>query len=190
MGNWDAELTDLVTHRGRALLSYAYVLSGDTREAEDLVQDALVKVCSRLRRPEAQAGVYHLDDEGLTSAEGYVRQTILTLYLDRYRRRQRWSALKHLLPRSSDVRAAEHAASARADVAAALARLSPKQRTCVVLRYFEDFTVPQIAGLTGMAEGTVKRHLFDAMPTLRQALGDHDAPNGNPREDLERRTAR
>ncbi|WP_125773090.1 sigma-70 family RNA polymerase sigma factor [Antribacter gilvus] len=190
MGNWDAELTDLVTHRGRALLSYAYMLSGHPREAEDLVQDALVKVCSRLRRPASSADTYDLDAEGPTDPEGYVRRAILTLYLDRYRRRQRWSALKHLVPGNADVRGADHAANARVDVSAALRRLTPKQRTCIVLRYFEDLTVPQIAAATGMAEGTVKRHLFDAMSPLRGALGDLDEAKRTTPGTLEGRAAR
>jgi len=50
MSRWEPVLTDLVQHRGGTLLRYATLLCGNQREAEDLVQDALIKVFS-VRRP-------------------------------------------------------------------------------------------------------------------------------------------
>lgn len=172
MTRWDAELTQMVRQRGPALVGYAYMLTSDRSLAEDLVQDALVKVYSRFSRPRDLAGTASVDlTNPVTNPEGYVRQAILTLYLDGYRRRRRWTGVKHLLAGDESARSAEHAASARTDVAVALRALAPKQRACVVLRYYEDFTVPQIAEALGVSPGTVKRHLFDAMPTLRGLLG-------------------
>ncbi|MEU8224790.1 RNA polymerase sigma factor [Kribbella sp. NPDC048915] len=52
----------------------------------------------------------------------------------------------------------------------ALATLSPRQRACVVLRYYEDLTVPEIAAELDCAEGTVKRHLADARAKLATQL--------------------
>ncbi|WP_240666247.1 sigma factor [Oerskovia turbata] len=49
MADWDDELTALSSRRGDALVGYAYLLCGNRRDAEDVVQDALVKVFSRLR---------------------------------------------------------------------------------------------------------------------------------------------
>ncbi|AEG43193.1 sigma-70 family RNA polymerase sigma factor [Isoptericola variabilis] len=168
MAPWEQELATLAEHRGRALVGYAYVLCGDQRYAEDLVQDALVKVFSRLRRREGTSGVHPLDGGGTT--EAYVRRAILTLYLDEYRRRRRWSGVKHLVAADERTRGPESGVTARADVAAALARLAPRERACVVLRYFEDLTVPQIAEALGLAQGTVKRYLADATATLRGVL--------------------
>lgn len=168
MATWEDELAELARGRGRALVGYAYVLCGDQRQAEDLVQDALVKVFSRLRRgSRAAPGVHPL--EGSTS-EAYVRRAILTLYLDEYRRRRRWLERRHLVAVEDQVRGAASGATARADVAAALGRLSPRERACVVLRYFEDLTVPQVAEALGLAQGTVKRYLADATTTLRGVL--------------------
>ncbi|QJW37817.1 RNA polymerase sigma factor [Cellulosimicrobium protaetiae] len=187
MPRWDGELGDLVARRGRALNGYAYLLCGDAQQAEDLVQDALVKVFSRLRRPpSARPGTVRTVDLGVdppgraaapdvASTEGYVRSTILTLYLDGYRRRRRWTGVRHLVATDDAVRGPEAAASARADVAAALAGLTPRQRACVVLRYFEDLTVPQVAAALGSAEGTVKRHLHDAMAVMHATLHDDHA---------------
>lgn len=189
MNHWDAELTDLVTHRGEALLSYACLLTGDRREAEDLVQDALVKVYARFRRPRpASTGQVDVtvsrDGSPLGSTEGYVRRTIMNVYVDGYRRKTRWSGLKHLLAGDPDTRAADHAAMARTDVRSALHQLAPRQRACVVLRYYEDLTVPQIADALGIAQGTVKRHLHEATPALRALLGTDETTS--PMLSLER----
>ena len=182
MAVWERELDELVRTRGSALVRYAYMLSGDRALAEDLVQDALVKVYSRLRGLPGGAGSVgvaegsraHDLDSPFTNAEGYVRRAVLTIYLDGYRRRQRWSAVKHLLADDARTRGADQAASARVDVMAALAQLGARERACVVLRYFEDMTVPQIADALGTAQGTVKRYLSDATRSMRELLRPDD----------------
>lgn len=52
----------------------------------------------------------------------------------------------------------------------ALRDLSPQQRACVVLRYYQDLPVAGVASTLGVAEGTVKRHLSDAMTRLAERL--------------------
>ena len=86
MPSWEDVLDDLVRHRGGALVRYAALLTGERREAEDLVQDALVR-CFGQGRPLRDA----------VAAEAYVRRAILTIFLDATRRRQRWSGVAHLL---------------------------------------------------------------------------------------------
>ena len=56
------------------------------------------------------------------------------------------------------------------DVRFALRELSPRERACIVLRYFDDLTVPQIAAQLGLADGTVKRYLADASGKLATQL--------------------
>jgi RNA polymerase sigma-70 factor (ECF subfamily) len=182
MAVWENELDELMRTRGGALVRYAYMLSGDRALAEDLVQDALVKVYSRLRGAPGRgrsvgvaAGSQAHDLESpFTNAEGYVRRAVLTIYLDGYRKRQRWSGVKHLLSDDPSTRGADQAASARVDVMAALAKLGARERACVVLRYFEDMTVPQIAEALGTAQGTVKRYLSDATKSLQEILRPDD----------------
>ncbi|MFD7021254.1 RNA polymerase sigma factor [Promicromonospora sukumoe] len=179
MAQWENELEELMARRGRALVGYGYTLCRDRGQAEDLVQDALVKVFSRLRRPRELSGggqVVDLDQPRLTNAEAYVRRAMLTIYLDGYRRQTSWTGIKHLLADEDRATAAERVATARVDVGVALAKLSPRQRESVVLRFFEDMTVPQIAQTLGTSPGTIKRHLSNAMEVLRGSLAELTVP--------------
>jgi RNA polymerase sigma factor (sigma-70 family) len=157
----DEVIAALARERGPALVAYAYLLSGSRRDAEDLVQDALVKTVLR-----ARAGV------DLRTAEGYVRRTVLTTYLDARRRSRRWLDALPRLAADADRTAPDpaDAATARRDVQAALALLTPRQRACVVLRYVDDMTVTDVAAELGLSTGTVKRYLAEARGRLGPAL--------------------
>ena len=180
MAQWEAELAELATRRGGALVGYAYSLCRNKAQAEDLVQDALVKVFSRLRRRSGTADggqqVVDLEEPRLTNSEAYVRQAILTIYLDGYRRNNHWTGLKHLLAADESAPGADRVATTRVDVGVALARLSPRQREAVVLRFFDDLTVPQIAEALGTRPGTIKRYLSEAIEVLRGSLAEIAAP--------------
>ncbi|WP_448062168.1 sigma-70 family RNA polymerase sigma factor [Cellulomonas hominis] len=157
----DDLLTVLARERGRELTGYAYLLTGDLPAAEDLVQDALVKVFVRLR-------------SGFTpdTAEAYVRRTILTLYLDGYRRRRLWATVGRLAAVEERIDGPETQVTDQVDLQAALARLAPRERAAVVLRYFDDLPVAQIAERMGLAQGTVKRYLSDAVQRMDGQVGD------------------
>jgi RNA polymerase sigma-70 factor (ECF subfamily) len=181
---WHEDLETLVARRGSVLVGYAYTLCGDVRQAEDLVQEALVKYCSRLVRPGGRRDrgtpgmrTVPLDgssdrpvDQAVEYAEAYVRRTILNLYLDGWRRRKKWAVIEPRVATDDRVRFPDSGVTARADVVLALGRLTPRQRACVVLRYFEDMTIEQVAETLGNAPGTVKRHLHDALRVLRDVL--------------------
>ena len=153
-------LADLVRTRGKDLTSYAFLLTGDLAAAQDLVQDALMKVFVRTR-------------SGFTPdvAEAYVRRAILTLYVDGYRRRRHWASVLHLVATRDEHQGPELATADRVDLHAALATLSTQERASVVLRFFEDLTVPEIADQMGLAQGTVKRYLSNAVHKLEARLG-------------------
>ena len=156
----DDVVTELIATRGRALVGYAYLLCGNVSDAEDLVQDALVRTFSRRR-------------SGLRfdSAEGYVRTAILHGYLDGRRRRSRWAARRHLLVEPSAIDGPEGATGDRIDVVAALQGLPRQQRAAVVLRFYEDLTVAEIAERLGVSTGAVKRYLHLGIAKLEQHLG-------------------
>ena len=157
----------LARERGGALFGYALLVAGDRSAAEDLVQDALVKVFSRIRQG------FTPDD-----AERYVRRAILTIHLDAHRRSTRWRAVRHLVGSTDEADDDGPRAAEATDVHAALRTLGPRHRACVVLRYFDDLTVPAIAGELGLAEGTVKRYLSDALVSLATVLGPLDTEAG------------
>ena len=158
----DDAMADLARHRGAALAGYAYLLTGDLRDAEDLVQDALVKTFVRGAQIEPVA------------AESYVRRAILSLFIDGYRRRRHWDGVRHLLVRGEEQAGHEARSAQRVDVQTALQALAPQQRACVVLRYFEDLTTREIADRLGVGDGTVKRYLSLAVHRMETLLGPLD----------------
>jgi RNA polymerase sigma-70 factor (ECF subfamily) len=62
-------------------------------------------------------------------------------------------------------------AAGRLDVRAALGGLPRRQRTCVVMRFYDDMRVADIADALGLSEGAVKRYLSDGIHHLNAALG-------------------
>ncbi|MFI5528986.1 SigE family RNA polymerase sigma factor [Kitasatospora sp. NPDC051853] len=158
--SWHDVLSDLLETRGSALKRYGYLLCGDRSEADDLVQDALVRVFTQPRR-----------DWTVDAAEPYVRRVMLNRYLDQHRRRSRWSLLLPRLAAPDTTADFSPATGDRLDVVSALSILTPRQRACTVLRFYEDLTVPEVAGRLGCSTGTVKRHLSDAAAKLGEALG-------------------
>ncbi|MFE5327747.1 sigma-70 family RNA polymerase sigma factor [Embleya sp. NPDC056575] len=157
-------LAQLLAARGAVLKGYAYLLCGDASAAEDLVQEALVRALGTRRA----ASVEYL--------ESYVRKAILHLVMDGTRHRTRWLRIRPLfVPPAKPVEDEGSTSAVRLTVRDALLGLSPRQRACVVLRYYEDYPVPRIAEELGCGEGTVKRHLHEARRVLADTLGELDA---------------
>ncbi|MFE2723119.1 SigE family RNA polymerase sigma factor [Kitasatospora sp. NPDC059327] len=145
---------EFVSARYQPLLRGAFLITGDVHDARDLLHDALARVYPRrgaIRDPAA--------------AEGYVRKAMVRTHVSRWRRTRR-EVLTPFLP---DVPAA--AVETRDDrLEAALRALPPRQRAVVVLRYYIDLPVAQVAEELGCSVATAKTHLARAMRTLRQEL--------------------
>jgi len=159
METWKQTLAELSRDRFASLKRQAFLLSGNDGQADDLVQDALVRAFARpLRAPRPGA------------AEAYVRVIMVNLFIDGARKRSRWNRTAPLLPGTEA--AADHADQVltRDVLLTALNGLSPRQRACVVLRYYQDLPVAQIASALGIGEGTVKRYLSEAMTRLAERL--------------------
>jgi RNA polymerase sigma-70 factor (sigma-E family) len=160
--NADDALTELYAAHYRKLVRIAALLLDDYSLSEEVVQDAYVKLHGswrRIREPEA--------------AEGYLRTTVVNLARSRLRRRQ--VAAKHAPKPLPDAPSAEHGALElleRDRVIAALRTLPPRQRECLVLRYYADLSEAQIAAAMGISTGAVKSHASRGMAALRTALGD------------------
>ena len=158
---WELVVTRLVAERGDALRRYAFLLCGKADDAADLVQDALVKTFGRLRN-------------GFTveSAEAYVRKAVLNTYLDGGRRRTRWRRIAHLAVEPERHESTAPASDERLDLVEQLRGLSARERACIVLRYYEDLKVDDIAEELGISSGAVKRYLSDALGRLAVSLTD------------------
>jgi RNA polymerase sigma-70 factor (ECF subfamily) len=103
---------------------------------------------------------------------------MLRLFVDSGRRNRRWTAVQHLVAGREDPgRRPEDETLAGLDVGAALAALSPRQRACAVLYYFEDQPVAAIAQQLRIGEGTVKRNLSEARGRLRTLLDPEEVAN-------------
>ncbi len=156
---WEAVLATLVAERGDALTRYAYVLCGDPDDAADLVQSGLVATFGRLRNGFA-----------IERAEAYVRRAIASAYIDRGRRSTRWRATAHLHVVPEQIEGPDAATDRRLDLTAELDGLSPRERACVVLRFYGDQKVDDIAADLGISSGAVKRYLSDGLAKLATAL--------------------
>lgn len=160
MAGWEQVLDQTVRTRWGPLVGYASLFAIDRSEAEDLVQEALVRTFARTRT---------LTDP--VSAEAYLKAAIRTSFLDRARKGKGFAGRAHLLV-ADDVRGPEAGVVAGYDVAAALRALPPRERACVVLRFFDDLPVAEVAAELGLSEGAVKRYLSDAVGRLRALLGE------------------
>ena len=164
MESWEQTLAGLVIEGGAALKRHAFLLCGAEAQADDLVQEALVRAFSRpprVPRPGA--------------AEAYVRVIMVNLFIDGARRHSRWSRVVPLLRPADMTPDPADQVSDRDAVLTALRSLSPRQRACVVLRYYEDLPVAKVAAVLGVGEGTVKRYLSEAMSHLAVRLASAES---------------
>jgi len=141
------------------LVRLAALLVGSREEAEEVVQDAYVKVHGALRR--------------VREPEAYLRTTVVNLSRSRLRRRS--VAAAHRPQPSPDAASAEAGALEhvqREEVLTALHRLPRRQREAVVLRYYADLSEAQTAAAMGCAVGSVKSHTARALAALRPLLED------------------
>ena len=144
-----------VTSRGGRLWRAAWYLTGDRHKAEDLVQTALTKAYGRY---EALG-----DDEQF---EAYVRTTMYRTYVKWWRRKWNGELPSHDVP---EVAVDPTLTPARIDLARALSELPKMQRAVLVLRFYEDRAVAEVAGLLGISEGSVKTHSSRGCANLRRS---------------------
>ena len=155
MGPSADEFNAFVVSRQRRLQRMAWLLTGDWQSAEDLVQDALAKAWRHWRRVCAAEDI-----------DAYVCRTIVNTFISG--RRRLWRH-EHPTADPPEDRTAEPSAAVVTQIVVteALTNLSRRQRTVVVLRYFEDLSIPDIAQRLGWPIGTVKSTTSKALDRLR-----------------------
>ena len=170
----ESEFREFVAHRSTELLKVAVLLSaGDRHAAEDLLQNALMKVAGRWHRVE--------------DPEAYVRQVLYRQQVSIWRVRGRRRELTVAAPPEGRSADGSGAAELRVLVRQALSRLTPRQRTMLALRYFEDLPEKEVARLLGCSVGTVRSTTHRSLAKLRRLspeLFTSETGPGRPRPEL------
>ena len=146
------------------LAGYLRRLTGDTSVAEDLLQDAYVRLLSQVRVPEDER---HL--------RNYLFRIATNLARDHFRLAVRQRPLE-----ASDERSMASSAGLALDVWAQLSRVSPRDRELLLLAYVEGLTHREIASITGLVRGSVRPLLFRARRRFAERLREAGLDEGVP----------
>ena len=158
------EFEQFVADSTDSLLRTAYLVVGDLAESEDLVQECFVIVAKRWPRVRS-----------MEHPRAYARRVLLNLALDgsarRSRRRLELEQADTIDERFDERSSGElTAVDTRSALVAALARLPPRQRAVLVLRYFEDLSESETAAALQCSVGTVKSTASRALARLQSTL--------------------
>jgi RNA polymerase sigma-70 factor (sigma-E family) len=145
------EFEEFARARIPQLYRTAWLLCGDRHHAEDLVQDTLANVLKAWHRVDSPAA--------------YARTALVRTYVSQ-RRRRSWSErptgnVPEVVERSGDV-----------ELQSALGQLAPLDRAVLVLRFFEDRSVEQVALDLGKNASAISTRTARALERLRAVLGD------------------
>ncbi len=152
--------------RGR-LRRTAYLMCGDWEQASDHVQEGLIRVYVAWPRLTRAGREY-----------AYARKAVVSACLDHSRRRSSSEVPAQLDPDVPSGLDLSESVALRTALVAALDELPPRQRACVVLRYFDDLSVADTATVLGCSEGTVKSQTSRALVSLRSVVSG--SPLGEP----------
>lgn len=157
-----AAFESLVSAHMRGAFSVAYRVLGNREDAEDLVQDAFIRLLERIDQFDARRRF-----------RPWFYRIVVNLALNA-RRRGDVRATETLPPHVRATTSPPDEGAARAELRerleAALAELPERQRTIVQLMELEGFSSAEVAEVVGLADGTVRWHLHQAREALRQAL--------------------
>ncbi|GIF76524.1 SigE family RNA polymerase sigma factor [Asanoa siamensis] len=156
-----------VASRLPALYRYGFVLTGTPQDAEDLVQEALVRTGLAWHR------VRNKDDP-----ERYVRTTMARLMVDRWRRSTREYPVAEPPDAAVDDRGLQRLHDA-AEIDVALRGLPERTRAVLVLRYLDGMADAEIADVLGCRPGTVKSQASRGLARLRHLLRGEEARHGS-----------
>ena len=134
----------------------AFLLCGDWHTAEDLAQTTLTKMFVSWRRIRRQDAAF-----------SYASRTLVNTYIASRRGRRASEIVTDVVPERL---AMPDSPETRMVVMAALATLAPRARAVVVLRFWADMSVEQVAEVLGCSEGTVKSQTARALDKMRPVL--------------------
>ncbi len=158
--DFESRAAALFNAEAPSLLHLARFYVDDKTAAEDLVQEAFIKLSRSMGR---------ITDEARSAA--YLRSIVINLARDHNRRGL--VSFRHRPPAALDEPSAEEEAlgrSARQDVIEALRALPGRQRDCLTLRYYYDMSPDEIADGLGLSVNSVKTHLRRGLHALAATL--------------------
>ncbi len=155
----DTEFEEYMAARQPSLLRTAYLLTGDRHSAEDLVQTSLAKLYLSWDKVQRRELV-----------DGYVRRIMVNEHNSLWRRAwKRREVSTDTLPDHTGVDD-RHDLGERSALWEFVQTLPRRQRAVVVLRYYEDLSEAEIAGILGISVGTVKSQCSRALAALRERV--------------------
>lgn len=162
----DESYVEFVEARQATLRRIAYAVCRDDARAEDVLQEALVKLYLAWSRV-----------QGTGREEAYARRIIVNADLDQ--RRRPWHRRRSAVPVEllDEPARTGPATEDRMELLAEVRALPPMQRRTVVLRYWLGMSVEETAEELSISTGTVKSHASRGLATLRERLGE-SAPAG------------
>jgi RNA polymerase sigma factor (sigma-70 family) len=163
----DELVVRLFQEEGHSLVRLARLFVDDRNAAEDLVQEAFIRLArsaTRIAEPQRAAA--------------YLRSIVLNLARDHNRRGL--VSLRHQLPFDDRVASIEDTITLEEDqrrVLELLREIAPRQRDCLVLRYYHELGIDDIASTLGVSRNSVKTHLQRGLAAMERLLdGDPEAP--------------
>jgi RNA polymerase sigma-70 factor (ECF subfamily) len=169
----DADLAAFCRAEWPRLVGSMSLYVGRRDVAEDLAQEALIRVCARweeVRKAE--------------SPSAWAHRVAFNLAKSRGRREATWARIRVRAVSRADDLDADDAADVLA-VRAAVAALPTAQRQAVILRYFADLPIRDVAAIMECPENTVKTHVRRACARLRVSGLLDDADDADDAEGLE-----
>ncbi|HET7305789.1 MAG TPA: SigE family RNA polymerase sigma factor [Segeticoccus sp.] len=171
-------LVTFVAADQRRLQAVAYTLTGNRSDAEDLLQETLLRLVRAWDR---------IDGRG---AAGYAATIMWRLH----RRHRMTDRVLHRVPDLPSHADHVESTDTRLVLRAAVTSLPPRQRAVIALRYLCDMTEQQTADALGCSVGTVKSQCAKAFATLRTRLdaplaSDRRSPSPQPSPNTEARNA-
>ena len=159
----DRLVAELFAAEGASLVRLARLFVDDRNAAEDLVQEAFIRLARNVGR---------IEDP--TRAPAYLRSIVLNLARDQNRRGL--VSMRHRLPLQDAEQGVEDELDVREDqreMLEALRDLPARQRACLVLRYYDELGPDDIAATLGISRNSVKTHLQRGLAALEARLAEH-----------------
>jgi RNA polymerase sigma-70 factor (sigma-E family) len=156
VGGRRPNLAELYERSAPSAVRLAYLLTGDRSVAEDITQDAFIRVSGRLA---------HLREGGAFDA--YLRRAVVNLAKNHFRRLSVERAFLDRARPTTTTRGHEQPVVDREATMAALARLPQRQRAAIVLRFYEDLSEDAIAQILRCRNGTVRSLVTRGVRSLR-----------------------